>query len=166
MADADFTLATVTGPIRLLGRGAFGEVFLVGTASSQAAAQHGAFLATKRVRLKMSDAGWGKAMLEAELLWSMSKESPYILRCYDFRMLQEPVPMLELLLEFAALGDLCRRLRQCREAGSGCQLPQPEMLSYTLDVAQGLAFLWLGRIEGGGSQVFFFLGLARLGLWS
>ena len=36
MADADFTLATVTGPIRLLGRGAFGEVFLVGTASSQA----------------------------------------------------------------------------------------------------------------------------------
>ena len=30
------------------------------------------------------------------------------------------------------------------EAEPSCPLPEPEMLNYTLDVAQGLAFLWLG----------------------
>jgi len=140
MADTMFfSLASVEAPIRVLGRGAFGEVFLVRTASPHS--PRGFFLALKRVRLKMSEAGWSKAVLEAELLSKLSKESPYILQCYDFRMLQEPVPCLELLLEFAALGDLCRRLRRCKEEGPGCRLPQPEMLNYTLDVAQGLAFL-------------------------
>ena len=65
---------------------------------------------------------------------------------------------------FAALGDLSMRLRQCKEASKqflqivsdlkrvccaflheqaepSCKLPQCEMLNYTLDVAQGLAFL-------------------------
>ncbi|CAE7562339.1 nek2 [Symbiodinium natans] len=137
MVDAKFSLEAVTHPIRALGRGAFGEVFLV-----RAVALELSLLCVdsrKRVRLKMSEAGWGKAMLEAQLLWNLSQENPYILQCYDFRMLQEPVPSLELLLEFAALGDLCRRLRQCKEPS--CPLPEPEMLNYTLDVAQGLAFL-------------------------
>lgn len=138
MADTMiFSLASVGDPIRVLGRGAFGEVFLVRTASPRST--RGSFLALKRVRLKMSEAGWSKAVLEAELLSKLSKDSPYILQCYDFGMMQVPVPSLELLLEFAALGDLCRRLRQCKEAG--CRLPRPEMLNYTLDVAQGLAFL-------------------------
>ena len=75
------------------------------------------------------------------------------MRCYDFRLVQEP-PTLELLLEplafglpllkllssrFAPLGDLCRRLRSCKEAAR--ELPEEEAVSYTEDVAQGLSFL-------------------------
>eukprot|EP00913_Durusdinium_trenchii_P016385 g15402.t1 len=71
----------------------------------------------------------------------MLQESVGILQCFAFRMVPEPVLTLELLLEFAPLGDLCRRLRLCKEAVPDHGLPKAEVVAYTYDVAQGLSFL-------------------------
>ncbi|CAK9038384.1 Phosphatidylinositol 4-phosphate 5-kinase 5 (AtPIP5K5) (1-phosphatidylinositol 4-phosphate kinase 5) (Diphosphoinositide kinase 5) (PtdIns(4)P-5-kinase 5) [Durusdinium trenchii] len=95
----------------------------------------------KRVRLQLSDAGIATARQEAQLLWQLSQESVGILQCFAFRMVPEPVLTLELLLEFAPLGDLCRRLRLCKEAVPDHGLPKAEVVAYTYDVAQGLSFL-------------------------
>eukprot|EP00435_Cladocopium_sp_Y103_P053672 s1169_g17.t1 len=131
----------VSEPLLLLGRGAFGEVSLVQVSEAKGAGSSGAHLALKRVRCQISDVGIRKAMLEAQLLWQLSQDNAGILRCYDFRVLSEPAPTLELLLEFAPMGDLCRRLRACKEVSSDLGLPRAEVLSYTADVAEGLSFL-------------------------
>ena len=97
----------------------------------------------KRVRCQISDVGIRKAMLEAQLLWQLSQdwfglrrlfyffekwcwecwcqefahllqENVGILRCYDFCVLSEPVPTLELLLEC-----LVRRDHSHNPFGSG-----------------------------------------------
>ncbi|CAK9037233.1 unnamed protein product [Durusdinium trenchii] len=129
-AGPDTTLFDKVGePCLFLGRGAFGEVSLVKCKDTGTGELH---LALKRVRLQLSDAGIATARQEAQLLWQLSQESVGILQCFAFRMVPEPVLTLELLLEFAPLGDLCRRLRLCKEA---------EVVAYTYDVAQGLSFL-------------------------
>lgn len=111
-------------------------------------------MALKRARVgKLSEGASDKALEEAELLSRLSQESPQILRCFDFRLLPGSLPVLELMLEFAPLGDLSGRIRQHKEwchsssgpaaqsveAGSG--MPEQEVVSYGCDIAAGLAYL-------------------------
>eukprot|EP00435_Cladocopium_sp_Y103_P075277 s168_g55.t2 len=52
---------------------------------------------------------------------------------------------LELMLEFAPLGDLSRRIRQhkewCSETTEVAGMPEPEVVSYGSDIAAGLSYL-------------------------
>jgi len=139
-ATCSISFEDVTAPSLLLGRGAFGEVSLV-QVKSEARREGACYFALKRVRCQLSDAGIRQATLEAQLLWQLSQENVGILGCFDFRVVPEP-PTLELLLEFAAMGDLCRRLRVCKEASPDhAGLPKAEVMAYTTDVARGLSFL-------------------------
>jgi len=138
---------------RPLGRGAFGEVFLVRAAGREEChAGDGQLLALKRVSVgQLSDAGAEKAKEEARLLQRLGSEHDCILRCFDFRLLPagnapgSAQPVLELLLEFAPLGDLSCRIRAHRDAQGevrhGPGLPELEVIAYGCDVAAGLAHL-------------------------
>lgn len=131
---------------RLLGRGSFGEVLLAKVAGESALSSQ--LVALKRAPLvgQLSEVASDKAQEEAELLMTLSQECPQILRCFDFRWLPGTWPVLELMLEFAPLGDLSRRIRQQK---AWCQenlvevvgMPETELVSYGSDIAAGLSYL-------------------------
>lgn len=139
--------------VRGVGRGAFGEVTLVratrldeegGAADedSRAAGAADGLLVLKRSNLScFSDAAAEAALSEARLLRKLGAHHECILRCYDFRLVHGTSTVLELLLEFAHLGDLNRRISACRDAGEEKGLPQGEVVSYARDVAAALSYL-------------------------
>mmetsp|Transcript_22126 Transcript_22126/g.69385 ORF Transcript_22126/g.69385 Transcript_22126/m.69385 type:complete len:800 (-) Transcript_22126:78-2477(-) len=129
--------------VRALGRGAFGEVSLV-KASPEGEEHLSAVFALKRTSLaQISEAGLEHAQSEAKLLQRLGEEHESILQCFDFRVVPGANAALELLLEFAPLGDLNGRIRAHKqsEAGSKGGLPEPEVVSYGCDVAAGLAHI-------------------------
>ncbi|CAJ1385375.1 unnamed protein product [Effrenium voratum] len=107
----------------------------------------GQLVALKRARVgQLSEVASDKAQEEAQLLMRLSQECPHILQCFDFRLASTTLPVLELLLEFAPLGDLSGRIRQHKEwCHSATQevvgMPEPELVSYGCDIATGLAYL-------------------------
>mmetsp|Transcript_30221 Transcript_30221/g.85224 ORF Transcript_30221/g.85224 Transcript_30221/m.85224 type:complete len:520 (+) Transcript_30221:69-1628(+) len=134
--------------VRALGRGAFGEVALVKSAAlpeTGGVVGQSRLLALKRVPVtRLSKAGTDKALAEAVLLQKLGAESDRILRCFDFRITPGTSPSLELLLEFAPLGDLSRRIRSRKESqppDEGLGLQEAEVVSYARDVAAGLAHI-------------------------
>ncbi|CAE8733757.1 unnamed protein product [Polarella glacialis] len=152
---------------RLLGRGAFGEVVLARASRQRRAAEDSAveelqsprspsspststLVALKRANVgQLSAAGSERAVEEAKLLQRLGEETEHILRCFDFRLLSGTYPLLELMLEFAPLGDLSTRIRhhrdwgqspkQCANLGRG--LPEEEVVCYGFDIAAGLSHL-------------------------
>lgn len=137
-------------PLCKLGRGAFGEVFLVKVGSDVDAAEHvdgnakNKLFALKRVSIAgLSNGGVEKALAEARLLQRLGEDHECILRCWDFRLTMQPAPVLELLLDFAPLGDLGRRLRLQMQGSHNRSrgLPEREVLAYGCDVAAGLAHI-------------------------
>jgi len=105
-----------------------------------------ALVALKRARVgQLSEVASDKAQEEAQLLMRLSQECPQILRCFDFRLMPGTLPVLELMLEFAPLGDLSRRIRQhkewCAETTEVAGMPEPEVVSYGSDIAAGLSYL-------------------------
>jgi len=137
--------------VRLLGRGAFGEVSLIKASRLESdlapAADLDGLVALKRVPvLQLSETGTEKALAEAKLLQTLASEHNCILHCFDFRLVAGSSPLLELLLEFAPLGDLSRRIRLQREkASEGIGLPEPEVICFGRDIAAGLSFLHSSR---------------------
>lgn len=144
---------------RHLGRGAFGEVYLVkaspvadGAAETLPVAA-AAFALKRSSLVQISEVGVERAKGEARLLQRLGEEHESILRCFDFRVVDGPVPALELLLEFAPLGDLSswlkhHRDRQLSKIGCGqgtvaeaMGLPEAEVVSFACDVAAGLAHI-------------------------
>ncbi|CAE8616098.1 unnamed protein product [Polarella glacialis] len=165
---AAVTLASINRePIRFLGRGAFGEVFLVSSAQvgpptiaegtaeegeddieecTEGLESFGNLFALKQVTVRQaSPAALENALLEARLLKRLGEQHDCILRCFDFAVVSGNLPTLELLLEFAPFGDLSRRLHACRqeenEIPPGPGLPELEVAAYSCDVASGLGFL-------------------------
>lgn len=128
--------------VKVLGRGAFGEVFLVKVSPLDNSSDTPAVeLALKRTSLvQLSGAGHEQALAEAKLLQRLGEEHMSILRCFDSRVTKNT---LELLLEFASLGDLSGRIRAARSdaSGQGAGLSESELVSYGADVAAGLAHL-------------------------
>jgi len=132
--------------VQPLGRGAFGEVFLV---HARRKSENGIFssenanrFALKRTSLgHISEAAVDQALAEGKLLKQLGEECNTILRCFDFRIVQGTAPIFDLLLEFAPLGDLNRRLTSCkRHSGSqdSSGLPEFEVVSYACDLAKAL----------------------------
>lgn len=129
--------------IKALGRGAFGEVSLV-KASPVDADHPAAVFALKRTSLaKISEAGLEHAQSEAKLLQRLGEEHESILQCFDFRVVPGTNASLELLLEFAPLGDLSGRIKAHKDSEAGARggLPELEVVSYGCDVAAGLAHI-------------------------
>merc|ERR1719277_1298976 len=98
---------------RVLGRGAFGEVFLVKAFRKQGCGDvcGAADFALKRSSVaQISEAGLERAKDEARLLQRLGEEHESILQCFDFRVTAASTSssslVLELLLEYAPLGDL------------------------------------------------------------
>eukprot|EP00931_Biecheleriopsis_adriatica_P100865 TRINITY_DN76107_c0_g1_i1.p1 TRINITY_DN76107_c0_g1~~TRINITY_DN76107_c0_g1_i1.p1 ORF type:complete len:704 (-),score=152.06 TRINITY_DN76107_c0_g1_i1:5-2116(-) len=144
---------------RLLGRGAFGEVHLAKVQQgadaddTQLPSSELEFVALKRAAVgQLSEVASAKAVEEAQLLLRLGEESDHILRCFDFRLLSGSSPTLELMLEYAPLGDLSGRIRHHRDwsKSSGGEdpneseaggLPEDEVICYGFDIASGLAHL-------------------------
>lgn len=120
---------------KTLGRGAFGEVFLVMSESSD-------YFALKKTPLEhLSNEGVQRAQAEAQLQQRLGEEHECILRCFDCRTMREPA-RLELLLEYAPLGDLNRRIQMCRDpTRHGRGVPEVEATVYATDIASGLAYM-------------------------
>eukprot|EP00927_Polykrikos_kofoidii_P080130 TRINITY_DN7700_c0_g1_i1.p1 TRINITY_DN7700_c0_g1~~TRINITY_DN7700_c0_g1_i1.p1 ORF type:complete len:744 (+),score=126.55 TRINITY_DN7700_c0_g1_i1:159-2390(+) len=134
--------------VRGLGRGAFGEVTLVRAVPSgvlkNADGDGFPLLALKRVPVaQLSTSAKDTAIAEARLLRQLGTEHKSILRCLDFHVTKRPTEVLELLLEFASLGDLNNRIRASRHAGTANErrVPVAELVAYGRDLAAGLAHL-------------------------
>lgn len=131
---------------RSLGQGAFGQVFLVrgeyspsgllrDTVSSTAC-----FALKRSILTNVSETGLAQAQAEAQLLQRLGDEHECILKCFDFRVVQDSQVALELLLEFAPLGDLSNRIHSCKDdERSG--LPHQEVVAIGCDIASGLAHI-------------------------
>lgn len=133
-------------PVRKLGKGAFGEVILTRArlaGDTDGSCEH--LFALKRSSLaQVSEAGLEHAQAEARLLQKLGGEHEAILQCFDYRLAPGAQPMLELLLEWAPLGDLGSLIRSYAEAspeGSTAGMPEMELVSLVCDVAAGLAHL-------------------------
>jgi len=132
----------------LLGRGAFGEVFRVIAHCTQkdTSCEFGAAFALKRTPLVgISKKGLESAQAEAKLLQRLGAEHDSIIKCFDFRIVHVPSPTLELLLEFAPLGDLNDKIQVKKNRSAGregdCGLPEAEVVAFGCDVAAGLAHI-------------------------
>eukprot|EP00747_Dinoflagellata_sp_TGD_P111290 gnl/TRDRNA2_/TRDRNA2_171190_c2_seq3.p1 gnl/TRDRNA2_/TRDRNA2_171190_c2~~gnl/TRDRNA2_/TRDRNA2_171190_c2_seq3.p1 ORF type:complete len:664 (+),score=120.78 gnl/TRDRNA2_/TRDRNA2_171190_c2_seq3:60-2051(+) len=129
---------------KTLGRGAFGEVFVV-----QLPEAGSRRFALKRTPLgRLSEEAAARALAEARLLQSLGEENECILRCFDSRIVpgasNSGPGVLELLLELAPLGDLSCRIRAQRQklvAGECSGLPEAEATGYGCDMAAGLAHI-------------------------
>eukprot|EP00930_Biecheleria_cincta_P001407 TRINITY_DN102547_c0_g1_i1.p1 TRINITY_DN102547_c0_g1~~TRINITY_DN102547_c0_g1_i1.p1 ORF type:complete len:1354 (+),score=282.21 TRINITY_DN102547_c0_g1_i1:91-4152(+) len=141
--------------VRAVGQGAFGQVSLVrvynrdAEEASDAASGDAATSSSSSWRLAVlkranlmhfCDVAAESALSEARLLKQLGTRHDSILRCFDFRLVQGTAPVLELLLEFAQLGDLSRRINLSKTAGES-GLPEAEVVIYARDVASGLAYM-------------------------
>lgn len=133
--------------LQSLGKGAFGEVFLAKLSSTAEdnAGQREQFFALKRSPLtQLSESSKQQALKEAELCKKLGLEHRSILRCFAYRFNSDgELPVLELLFELAPLGDLNRRIRMHAnyQDGQSSGLPEPEILGYSCNIADALAYL-------------------------
>eukprot|EP00746_Dinoflagellata_sp_MGD_P005067 gnl/MRDRNA2_/MRDRNA2_109807_c0_seq1.p1 gnl/MRDRNA2_/MRDRNA2_109807_c0~~gnl/MRDRNA2_/MRDRNA2_109807_c0_seq1.p1 ORF type:complete len:632 (-),score=105.09 gnl/MRDRNA2_/MRDRNA2_109807_c0_seq1:13-1908(-) len=130
---------------RSLGRGAYGEVFLVKARPvGDARANRDLRFALKRISLEQHlQNGRDQALKEARLMHNRLGKNQFVLQCFDFRLVSGQKDLLELLLEFAPLGDLSQRIAFHREFGREQKLglPQEEAVAYTCNIASGLEYI-------------------------